>query len=199
MRAGATDIEVLSARESLRSTDQALINDQSAIDTGRQKLQVMLGWSANANPEIGSIPDVNDARITEMNPSVDKDKALENNYTLLINRRQLSNARSQDKKDDLTTTVADNERAIVASVNSSYQSVLSAKTAYDLSVTQATLEQQNLQIAQRKAQTGQLDNLSLKTQQNTTETAELTVQINRYKLFQAIQNYEWTINGLAGT
>lgn len=195
----ATDIEVLSARESLRSTDQALINDQSAIDTGRQKLQVMLGWSANANPEIGSIPDVNDARITEMNPSVDKDKALENNYTLLINKRQLSNARSQDKKDDLTTTVADNERAIVASVNSSYQSVLSAKTAYDLSVTQATLEQQNLQIAQRKAQTGQLDNLSLKTQQNTTETAELTVQINRYKLFQAIQNYEWTINGLAGT
>lgn len=194
-----TDTDVLTAKESLRNTDQALINDQSAIDTGKQKLQVMLGWAADATPEIGPLPDVDEDRIAKMNPAEDKEKALENNYTLLINKRQLSNARSQDKKDDLTTTVADNERAIGASVNSSYQSVLSAKTAYELSVTQAALEQQNLQIAQKKAQTGQLDNLSLKTQQNTAETAQLTVQINRLKLLQAVQNYEWTVNGLAGT
>lgn len=194
-----TDTDVLTAKESLRNTDQALINDQSAIDTGKQKLQVMLGWAADATPEIGPLPDVDEDRIAKMNPAEDKEKALENNYTLLINKRQLSNARSQDKKDDLTTTVADNKRAIGASVNSSYQSVLSAKTAYELSVTQAALEQQNLQIAQKKAQTGQLDNLSLKTQQNTAETAQLTVQINRLKLLQAVQNYEWTVNGLAGT
>lgn len=194
-----TDTDVLTARESLRNMDQALINDQSAIDTGKQKFQVMLGWAADATPEIGPLPDVDEDQIAKMNPAEDKEKALENNYTLLINKRQLSNARSQDKKDDLTTTVADNERAIVASVNSSYQSVLSAKTAYELSVTQAALEQQNLQIAQKKAQTGQLDTLSLKTQQNSAETAQLTVQINRLKLLQAVQNYEWTINGLAET
>ncbi|MCD8084250.1 MAG: TolC family protein [Clostridiales bacterium] len=193
----ATDIAVLSAQESLRSTEQALIDDQSAIDTGRKSLLVMCGWDANADAEIRTIPDVDEERIAAMDPTADTETAIANNYTLLGNTRQYENARSTDKKETLAVSMADNERNIKASVSSSYQSVLSSKIAYDLAVTQAALEEQNLTIAQTQAANGQLDALSLQTQQNTTETAKLSVEVARLNLFQAIQSYEWTVNGLA--
>ncbi|MCD8371257.1 MAG: TolC family protein [Clostridiales bacterium] len=193
----ATDIEVLSAFESLRSTEQALIDDQTAIDSGRKSLLVLCGWDANADAEIRSIPEVDEERITQMDPTTDTETAIANNYTLLSNTRQYENARSNDKKETLAVSMADNERNIKASVSSSYQSVLSSKIAYDLAVTQAALEAQNLTIAQTKAANGQLDVLSLQTQQNTTETAALNVEVARLNLFQAIQSYEWAINGLA--
>ncbi len=193
----ATDIEVLSAFESLRSTEQALIDDQTAIDSGRKSLLVLCGWDANADAEIRSIPEVDEERITQMDPTVDTETAIANNYTLLSNTRQYENARSNDKKETLAVSMADNERNIKASVSSSYQSVLSSKIAYDLAVTQAALEAQNLTIAQTQAANGQLNVLSLQTQQNTTETAALNVEVARLNLFQAIQSYEWAINGLA--
>ncbi|MCC8125976.1 MAG: TolC family protein [Clostridiales bacterium] len=193
----ATAIQVLSAKETLRNSDQALIDDQSAIDTGRRSLLVMCGWDANADADIMEIPEIADDKITSLDPEADTQTAIDNNYTLLSNKRQYENARSVDKKSSLEVSIADNERNIKASVSSCYQSVLSSATAYELTAAQAALEEQNLVIAQTQAANGQLDNLSLLTQQNTAETAQLSVEIARLNLFQAIQSYEWAVDGLA--
>lgn len=192
-----TDVAVLTAEENLRNMDQALINDQSAIETGRRKLQVLLGWKYDDTPEIREIPAVDMDRIASMNPAADKEQAVANNYTLLINKRQEENSRNADRKENLQTAVSENERNIGASLSASYQSVLAARTAYELAAAQAGLEEQNLRTADLQNSTGQLSRLEYMTQQNKTETARLQVEMAELKLFQAIQNYEWAVNGLA--
>lgn len=194
----ATETGVLTAEEELRTNDQALQTAQSAIDTGRQKLFVMLGWKSDANPEIGEIPAVDENAIAAMNPVTDKEQALLNNYTLLINKRKLENARSQDTKDTLETTIRENEANIGASLTASYQNVLAAKTAHELAVAQSGLEQKNFETAQRQFGLGQIGQLDYTKQKVTTETAQLNVSVTELKLFQAVQSYEWAVNGLAG-
>lgn len=194
----ATETSVLTAQEALRTNEQALQNDQSAIDTGKQKLFVMLGWQYDANPEIGEIPAVDEAAIAAMNPVADKDQALTNNYTLLINKRKLENAKSEDTKETLRTTIRENEANIGASLTASYQNVLAAKTAQELAVAQAGLEQKNLETAQRQYELGQIGQLEYQSQRIKTETTQLSVPVAELKLFQAVQNYEWAVNGLAG-
>ena len=193
-----TETSVLTAQENLRAIDQALQNDQSALDTGRQKLFVMLGWKYDDNPEIGEIPGVDAEAIAAMDPVADKEQALANNYTLLINKRKLDNARSSDTKETLETTIRENEANIGASLTASYQNVLAARTAHELAVAQAALEQKNLEAAERSFQLGQISQVDYLTQKNTTETAQLNVPAAELKLFQAVQNYEWAVNGLAG-
>lgn len=193
-----TETSVLTAQEALRTNEQALQNDQSAIDTGKQKLFVMLGWQYDANPEIGEIPAVDEAAIAAMNPVADKDQALTNNYTLLINKRMLENAKSEDTKETLRTTIRENEANIGASLTASYQNVLAAKTAQELAVAQAGLEQKNLETAQRQYELGQIGQLEYQSQRIKTETTQLSVPVAELKLFQAVQNYEWAVNGLAG-
>ncbi len=193
-----TETSVLTAQENLRGIEQALQNDQSAIDTGRQKLFVMLGWKHDDNPEIGEIPKADADAIAAMNPAADKEQALANSYTLLINKRKLENARSSDTKETLETTIRENEANIGASLTASYQNVLAARTAYELAVAQEALEQKNLETAERSFQLGQISQVDYLTQKNTTETAQLNVPVAELKLFQAAQNYEWAVNGLAG-
>ena len=133
-----------------------------------------------------------------MDPAADKEQALANNYTLLINRRKLENAQSADTKETLQTTIRDNETKIGASLSTSYQGVLAAKTAHELAVAQAALEQKNLETAKRQFDVGQIGQLEYETQRVKTETAQLNVPMAELKLFSAVQNYEWAVNGLAG-
>jgi len=193
----ATEVDVLTAQENLRSMDQALQSNASSIENARQKLQVMLGWKFDASPEIGALPSVDMAVITAMNPAEDKAAALENNYTLKINKRKRENAKFQDTIDTLDKTIKENEQNIGAALSSSYQSVLAAKTAYDLAVAQAQLEQQNFQSVERKYSVGNISRLDYLSQKNTTETAHLNVRIAEMSLLQAVQNYQWAVNGLA--
>lgn len=194
----ATEVEVLTALESLHTSDQTIQNSQTAIDTGKQKLLVMLGWKADDTPEIREIPAVDMDRISALNPEEDKASALANSYTQLINLRQLENARSTDKKETLQTSVAETERSIYATLYASYQSVLAAKTSYDLAVAQYNLEQQNQQVADRKVATGEMAQMEYRTQTNTTEISRLNVEVAELNLFQALQTYDWKVNGLAG-
>ena len=193
----ATEVDVLTAQENLRSMDQALQSNASSIENARQKLQVMLGWKFDASPEIGALPSVDMAVITAMNPAEDKAAALDNNYTLKMNKRKRENAKYQDTIETLDKTIKENEQNIGAALSSSYQSVLAAKTSYDLAVAQAQLEQQNFQSAERKYSVGNISRLDYLSQKNTTETAQLNVRIAEMSLLQAVQNYQWAVNGLA--
>lgn len=195
----ATDVEVLSARENLRNAEKAVQDDLSAIDTGRRYLIVLLGWQSDAQPEIGEIPEVDAERIAAMDPAADKEAAVENSYTMKANKRRLENSRSTDKIDDLNETIREDEQSIGASLNASYQNVISCQAAYELAVAQAALQEENLRKAERKYAQGTASHLEYLTQQHTTETARINVEVTRLKLFQAVQSYDWAVNGLAST
>lgn len=193
-----TDVQVLVAQENIKNAEKAIQDDQSAIDTGKQRLQVLLGWTHDASPEVREIPQVDMARVAAMNPEVDKAQAVENSFSMKSNRRKLENARSQDKQEDLKETIREAEQSISASVYSGYQSVVAAQAAFELSQAQAALEQKNLAATERQFQLGNVSRIDYLTQKNTTETAQINVETARLNLFQAVQAYDWVLNGLAG-
>ncbi|MGN0157963.1 MAG: TolC family protein [Brotaphodocola sp.] len=195
----ATEVNVLTALENVHNAEQTIQNTQSAIDTGRQKLLVMTGWKATDTPEIREIPAVDMERIGAMDPEADREAALANSYSQLINLRKLENSRSEDKRETLQTSIAENERSIYATLNAKYQSVLAYKTAYDLAVAQSGLSDQSLQMAERMLASGDMSQLDYRVQKNSTEISRLSVKVAELNLFQAMESYDWAVNGLAGS
>lgn len=195
----ATDVDVLTALESVHSAQQTIQTTQSAIETGRQKLLVMTGWKATDQPEICEVPAVDFEHIAKMDPEADKEAALANSYAQLINLRKLENAKSEDKRETLQTTVSENERSIYATLNAKYQSVLAYKTAYDLAAAQSGLSEQSLLMAERMFASGDMSELQYRVQKNSTEISRLSVKVAELNLFQAMESYDWAVNGLAGS
>lgn len=192
-----TQIDVLNAKENLQKAEQAIKDTEASIVSLRQRLCVMLGWTYDANPEIREIPLVDMSVIDSMNPAADKAVALENNYTLRINKRKYENAQNADKKEDLRKTIASNEQTIGASLVTAYQSVISAKAAYLQAVNDTALEVRNMQTAETQMQLGSISPLQYLQQQHvllSKQTAEKTAELS---LREAIETYNWSVNGLA--
>ena len=193
----ATQIDVLTAKENLQKAEQAVTDKEASIISLKQRLCVMLGWKFDAEPEIREIPAVDLSVIDAMNPAVDKEKAMETNYTLRINKRKMDNAKTEEKKEDLRKTIANNEQAIGSALTSAYQSVISAKATYLQAVNDTALETQNMQKAQTQYQLGMLSELQYKQQEYallSKQTAENTAELS---LREAIETYNWSVNGLA--
>lgn len=195
----ATQMDVLSAQEELQNADASILETKADIRKLKQTLCVMLGWQYNADPEIRDIPSADMARIDQMNPSEDVSKAIDNNFTLKGNKRKLENASSEFNKTTLQNTIKDNEQKIGASLEANYQAVLQAKISYDQAVAEYNLETQNMANAEAKFQVGSISRLEYLQQQNAHLSKKVAVRTADMNLFQAMETYDWSINGLAST
>lgn len=193
----ATQLEVLTAQENLQNADAAILEAQSDLDNAKQKLCVMLGWKYDASPEIREIPTVDLNRIQNMDPAADKEKALETNYTLRINKKKLANSGSNSKKDSLQMTVDDNIQRIGASVDSAYKNVIQSQTAWQQASVSLQVASKNMEAAERKMQIGTLSRLDYLTQQYAYFQAQAAMEDAGLALFQAMESYDWNLNGLA--
>lgn len=192
-----TEMDVLNAEESLLNARQSLESTESSITSMRQKLNVMLGWKNTDNPEIGDIPQPDLEKIAAMDPAADKAKALENNYTLLINKRKLENAEAASTKETLQNTIRENEQQIGVSLQTAYQNVLSAKIAWEQAVAAEALETKNMVLADAKNQAGMITAMEYEQQQYTLLSKQIAVKTTAIDLFEATESYEWAVNGLA--
>ncbi|WP_186423635.1 TolC family protein [Lacrimispora celerecrescens] len=195
----ATQADVLGALESVQSTQTSIDKLTSSLEETRQKLCVMLGWKYNDSPDILEIPAVNMERIAAMNPDTDKDSALGNSYTLKINKRKLENAVGDITKQTLNRTITSNEQNIGSDLTKRYRAVLQAKAAYDQAGAEFALESKNMDTAQRKYDLGSLSKLDYLKQKNAYDTKNLAIKTAELALFQAVQNYDNAVNGLAST
>lgn len=193
----ATQMDLLTAQENLQNADAAILTAQSDLENTRQKLCVMLGWRYDASPEIMGIPSADLNRITAMDPSVDKEKALENNYTLRINRKKLANSSSNSKKESLQMTIDDNIQRIGASVDSAYKNVIQAQTAYQQASVALDAASKNMEAAERKMTIGTISRLDYLSQQYAYLQAQTAMKNADMDLFQAMESYDWNVNGLA--
>ena len=91
----------------------------------------MLGWRGTDQPEMRELPPVDLDEIAAIDYEADKQEALENNYTLRINKRKLENAIEKANKEDLEKTISANEKQIGVSLLSSWQSLMTAKLLYE--------------------------------------------------------------------
>ena len=193
----ATQMDLLTAQENLQNADAAILTAQSDLENTRQKLCVMLGWRYDASPEIMGIPSADLNRITAMDPSADKEKALENNYTLRINRKKLANSSSNSKKESLQMTIDDNIQRIGASVDSAYKNVIKAQTAYQQASVALDAASKNMEAAERKMTIGTISRLDYLSQQYAYLQAQTAMKNADMDLFQAMESYDWNVNGLA--
>ena len=193
----ATQMDVLTAKEALQTAQNELTQLDTDIQSSRENLQVLLGWSYDANPEIGDLPEVDISRIDAMDPAADLEQAKENNYTLQINKRQLENARDQTTKDSLTSTIANNEKQIGASLSSAYKDVLASELAYEQAQAELSLQEKNTQIAQAQLAAGMITQKEYQDQENTLTNSQLAVQTAAMALLEDMETYDWSVRGLA--
>lgn len=192
-----TNIDVLNAKEKVINAQNALTKAISDNNTVLKKLQVMTGWSYNATPNVGDIPDPDMNRVFD--PSADLQKALENNYTLRINEKKLENASADSDKQSLKLTIEDNKKNIATALTVAAQNIASAKESYNYANSFANLQETNLVTANQRFSLGMISKLELDTQRVTTENAKRALEQSRYAINQAIANYDWALKGLAST
>lgn len=195
----ATQVDVLNAREALQTAEREVNSTKAEIENVRQKLQVMLGWKYSDTPEIRQIPASDMSRIEGMDPQTDREKALENNYALRVNKKKLANADNSSTVESLNRTIADNEQKIGSELVTSHQNVLSAKIAYEQAVAELELENKNWSNVQAKYEQGTASKNQLENQQLVVQMKQLAVQIADLNLFQTMETYDWAVNGLAST
>ena len=194
----ATQIDLLNAEASIRTQEQSISSQKTALEQTRQNLIVMLGWNAGDQPEIGEVPQVSMEEINAIDVAVGKEAALANNYTLRINKRRLENSSEDSVTDKLKNTIEDNEKKIRLSVESAYQSLLAAKLSYEQAVASNETVQAQLAISAAGLQAGTITALAYEQQQANADAAQIAVQTAALDLFEAYQTYEWNVNGLAG-
>ena len=76
----ATQTDVLTALKRVQDQDNAILTAQKSQENVHRNLCLMLGWSADAQPEIKEVPQPDLSRIDTLNPNADAQTAIDNNY-----------------------------------------------------------------------------------------------------------------------
>ena len=193
----ATELDVLSARQAIEQLDGTIISSDREIQTLKQKICLATGWSYDANPEFGSLPQVNMAQIDAVNLAADQALALENSYGLKISLRQYDNSTDPSTKENLEKTIHDNRQKIASDVTTKYQALLTARASYELAVAEEEIEQQNLIATQHKLQAGTASQLEYQQQTYGMSEKKIATQTAMLNLLTAWETYQAAINGLA--
>lgn len=193
----ATQADILAAQEIIQNTSVTMEKLRASVEETRQKLCVMLGWNYNDYPEIRELPASDLGHIQSLNPEADKEKALQNNFTLNINKRKLENAGADITKETLKRTISSNEQNINTALVKAYQAVLQANASYEQAVTEYNLESKTMDIIKQKYQHGMVSPLLYQKQENAYKTKSIAVKSAELTLFSAVQTYDNTVNGLA--
>ena len=192
----ATQADVLSAQEQVKSLEAKLISLDASINKTRQSLCLMTGWAYDAKPEIMPIPSADVTRIAAMNPAADLEKAIKNNYTLRADKKKLANTESASSKETLERTIKNEEQNAGAALNNQYQAVLQAQLSYNQAVTNFELETKNMQKAQQQYSQGMISALDYTKAQAAYVEKEANRYISELALVQAMDTYDWAVAGL---
>lgn len=192
----ATQADVLTAQQNVQSMNAQIANLENQIKTAKQKLCIMTGWQAAANPEIMPVPETDLNRITAMNLEQDTAKALEQDYTLKIDNMKLKNAGSLENTQMMEKTVANDKEQIASAVNTAYQNTMQAKAAYDQAVLDFEIAAKSMSAADTKYQLGSLSKLEHLKEQAAYVTAQAAKEAKNLALFQAMETYDWAVRGV---
>lgn len=192
----ATDTDVLTARKNVQDIDANIQSAQKSADNVHRSLCLMLGWDADAQPQIQAVPAPDLDRIAAMNPEGDKEQAIANNYDVKFNEQKLKNLSSQDLIASTNATLDDDRNKVYSSLKTQYNTVLDAKEALESANQKLELETVNMNTASVKAAAGELSSLDLLSQKNAWTTAKNNVETGKMQLFLAMEKYDWIKKGL---
>ena len=191
----ATNNDVLTAQEAVKTAEAGVISAESNIQSVKQNLQVMTGWAYNSEPEIAQMPPVDVTRIDAMNPETDLEKALENNYTLLIAKRTLENTSDAANQQIQRQTIANTEQQIASGLTDLYSQVIQARNTYDQARSALELEEKNMAAAETKYGLGMISRLEYLQARNAYVESQANFRIQELALQSAMDAYDWALRG----
>lgn len=192
----ATQIDVLTAQKSVQDQDTAILAAQKNKENVHRNLCLMLGWDADAQPEILAVPEPDMSRIDTLNPDGDAEAALANNYDVRYYEKKAGNLSSQDLIESNQASIQNAKDTAVRSLKTQYNTVLTARDALNAAQSQLAAEQSKLNKASANLAAGQITNLEYQTTLNAVMTAESDVNTKKLQLLVALEGYDWNVKGL---
>lgn len=192
----ATQIDVLTAQKSVQDQDTAILAAQKNKENVHRNLCLMLGWDADAQPEILAVPEPDMSRIDTLNPDGDTEAALANNYDVRYYEKKAGNLSSQDLIESNQASIQNAKDTAVRSLKTQYNTVLTARDALNAAQSQLAAEQSKLNKASASLAAGQITNLEYQTTLNAVMTAESDVNTKKLQLLVALEGYDWNVKGL---
>ena len=193
----STQSRVLSAKESVSSAEAALVTAESNLASTKESLCLMLGWGYGADVEIAELAEPDQSKIAAIDVSADIQTALENSYAYRLTKKQLTNARTDSVKEKLTETEKNQRETISNSVKSAYDSLLLAQSNYEQAQSALALQEVSMKSADAKLAAGTITKNTYESQKASYTTAQVTAQTQKLSLLQAMNDYDWAVNGLA--
>ena len=192
----ATQIDVLTAQKSVQDQDTAILAAQKNKENVHRNLCLMLGWDADAQPEILAVPEPDMSRIDTLNPDGDAEAALANNYDVRYYEKKAGNLSSQDLIESNQASIQNAKDTAVRSLKTQCNTVLTARDALNAAQSQLAAEQSKLNKASASLAAGQITNLEYQTTLNAVMTAESDVNTKKLQLLVALEGYDWNVKGL---
>ncbi len=202
----AVDAGVLSAAAQLSTAQDQLASMDSGIEQLRKTLCKFTGWDVNTGaPEIGPVPHADVAAIASIDVNGDKEKAVNNNYTLISLRGQAGGGmdlvESQTTKTTTQTrnklrTVEYNENTVRSNIQTLYDTILEKKVQYDSASTAWQSAQLSWNAAQIQRQSGAVSDLQFTQMELAYLQAQSGYHCADLALQQAMKNYEWAVKGV---
>lgn len=193
----STQSKVLSAKESVSNVEAALVTAESNLASTKESLCLMLGWGYGADVEIAELAEPDQSKIAAIDVNADIQTALENSYAYRLTKKQLTNARTDSVKEKLSETEKNQRETISNSVKSAYDSLLLAQSGYEQAQSALTLQEVSMKSADAKLAAGTITKNTYESQKASYTTAQVTAQTQKLSLLQAMNDYDWAVNGLA--
>ena len=193
----STQSKVLSAKESVSNAEAALVTAESNLASTKESLCLMLGWGYGADVEIAELAEPDQSKIAAIDVNADIQTALENSYAYRLTKKQLTNARTDSVKEKLSETEKNQRETISNSVKSAYDSLLLAQSGYEQAQSALTLQEVSMKSADAKLAAGTITKNTYESQKASYTTAQVTAQTQKLSLLQAMNDYDWAVNGLA--
>ena len=195
----AIDADVISAASGLTSARSQLAALDTQAESIKKTLCTFTGWGSDGNPVIGAVPTSDVAAIA------DKEKAVNNNYSLISMRgakgggmdqiEQIISKNTTQTKNKVRN-VAYSEDLVRSNIQTLYDTILEKKVEYDSATTAWQAAQNTWQAAQIQYRTGSLSQIGYMQQELAYLQARAAYRSADLNLQQAMQNYTWAVKGL---
>lgn len=192
----ATEMQVTTAKDAVRTLEVSIAAQQNALESVRQNLCVMTGWEYNDSPDIQAIPQVDMEKVLAMDLESDRQQAFNNSYDRRIAAIEYTETASGNEKVSKQRSLEQTEQTVKSSFEGLYDAACQSKSAYESAKTAYDMEKNNMDAADRKYQLGMMSQLEYLQQKAQFSKAETTLEVAELNLFQAMENYEWGKKGL---
>lgn len=185
------------AAEAVTKAKASLRSAETSLDKTKKQLLILLGWSADSEVELGTLPEIDPSSLSSIDIEADIKTAVANNYSIRITKQRLSNSQSENNKITYTNTLKNQEDTVTANVRNTYNSLLLTKDSYEQAKTAYELSEKERAAAELKLSAGVITKKTYEKQEAACLSAKTTLETARLELLTAKLTYDWSIAGLA--